>query len=133
MLVALTLSCVGESVKDTAPLATDDTAPTTPTGTAGAPDCREEYESATLISVETVADAVYAIDPASGALTSLAPIDPTLDPASSITSSAFRADGSAVAADAGLLRLVSVDPCTGIVEEVGPTGSGALCGVSFGP
>jgi SsrA-binding protein len=85
MLIALLAGCPDVEGKDTAPLTTDDTSTTTtPTGTAGAPDCREEYDEAALITVESVAKQVYAIDPTDVGLTSLAPLDPSIDPATTV-------------------------------------------------
>ena len=132
MLLFQFLACAGPGAKDLVITPTTETGDTA-TGTAGAPDCSQVYDDATLITVESAAMQVYAIDPANAAVTSLSPLDPTLDPTSNLNSSAFRADGTAVVSDAGLRRLVSLDPCTGKIDEIGATGAGALCGVSFGP
>ena len=98
----------------------------------GAPECTDDYDEATLLTVDSYSGRVYTVDPGSAALTELSTLS-AYDAASNFNSSAFRADGLAVVSDSGLNRLLLLDPCTGALTVLGDTGVGNLCGISWGP
>ncbi|MBM4391579.1 MAG: hypothetical protein FJ090_10700 [Deltaproteobacteria bacterium] len=102
-------------------------------GTVGAPECREDYSSSTLVSFDAESLAAYEIDLDQGAARQLALLSGASDPMANLNSSAFREDGLAFVSASGVGELWLVDPCTGAAEVVGATGRGDVCGIAFGP
>jgi hypothetical protein len=96
------------------------------------PDCRETFISDALLSVNTLDDKVYTISIETGEATVVSEIVGLSDLVF-ITSSTLDSSGAAIASDSQNRMLWKLDPCTGAMSAIGPTGAGSACGLSWGP
>ena len=84
-----------------------------------------------ILSVDSEADAIYEIDPATGATTQVAPLDPSAT--FGINTMTTHPDGGTIIHDYSTSSLHFLDACAGTVTLLGAHGAGNTCGVSFGP
>ncbi len=97
-------------------------------------DCDDEFDEDskagwTLMSVNTHDGNVYAVDPVSGAPTSIAPVSTAIR----INSMDVSENGLSFVHISSEKELGLFDACTGTVTTLGPHGAGGLGGISFGP
>ena len=91
----------------------------------------DAVEGMVMLNANSVTDAVYEVDLASGAMTEIATLDPSWS--GSINSMDTDGEGLAFAHDGSNSRLVEIDACDGTLLSLPDHGVGNCCGIAWGP